>query len=445
MALADSCFLQAAQLPCKDCGSFASLQLAARFHIARPLAVQSLSHRRSLLLGSVASTFCSRATQSADVGPLFDARKGSQSTQQWMPIEMDSKHPPTFVSAPQRRIIAIGDLHGDINQTRRALILAGLLTADGSDTWCGDTAVLVQVGDILDRGGDEIAILSLLKWLNVQAQLKGGAVFQVNGNHETINVEEDFRYVDPLGFLEAENFVNFCEQEHKGNYEAAFAEWRVVSHKRKSEKYNSPNWMPWNLFKMQKAMAARSFLFRQGGPLAKELARHGVVLRVNDWLFAHGGIHPHHVEYGLARMNKEVSEWMMGVESSSETSSSIPFIATRGYDSVVWSRLYSREMTENSNETIKVCAVLKAALQAAGAKGLVVGHTPQILGANCKCEGQVWRIDVGMSSGMLNAQPEVLEIFNDKVRVLSKSSQSSWLMGNDVNGSVTSAGQYTAI
>ena len=39
--------------------------------------------------------------------------------------------------------------------------------------------VLVQVGDVLDRGGDEIAILSLLKWLNVQAQLTGGAVFQV--------------------------------------------------------------------------------------------------------------------------------------------------------------------------------------------------------------------------------------------------------------------------
>ena len=37
----------------------------------------------------------------------------------------------------------------------------------------------MQVGDVLDRGGDEIAILSLLKWLNVQAQLTGGAVFQV--------------------------------------------------------------------------------------------------------------------------------------------------------------------------------------------------------------------------------------------------------------------------
>ncbi len=39
--------------------------------------------------------------------------------------------------------------------------------------------VLVQVGDVLDRGDDEIAILSLLACLNKQAHSKGGAVFQV--------------------------------------------------------------------------------------------------------------------------------------------------------------------------------------------------------------------------------------------------------------------------
>lgn len=39
--------------------------------------------------------------------------------------------------------------------------------------------VLVQVGDILDRGDDEIAILSLLRSLDDQAKANGGAVFQV--------------------------------------------------------------------------------------------------------------------------------------------------------------------------------------------------------------------------------------------------------------------------
>lgn len=39
--------------------------------------------------------------------------------------------------------------------------------------------VLVQLGDILDRGEGEIAILSLLKSLDIQAKANGGAVFQV--------------------------------------------------------------------------------------------------------------------------------------------------------------------------------------------------------------------------------------------------------------------------
>lgn len=39
--------------------------------------------------------------------------------------------------------------------------------------------MLIQLGDILDRGEDEIAILSLLRSLDNQAKAKGGAVFQV--------------------------------------------------------------------------------------------------------------------------------------------------------------------------------------------------------------------------------------------------------------------------
>ena len=39
---------------------------------------------------------------------------------------------------------------------------------------------------------------------------------------------------------------------------------------------------------------ARTKLLSPGGPLATQLASHGVVLKVNDWLFAHGGVLPHH-------------------------------------------------------------------------------------------------------------------------------------------------------
>jgi hypothetical protein len=44
----------------------------------------------------------------------------------------------------------------------------------------------------------------------------------------------------------------------------------------------------------QKGVIARSMLLRPGGPLASELAQHAVVLKVNDWVFCHGGLLPHH-------------------------------------------------------------------------------------------------------------------------------------------------------
>lgn len=46
-------------------------------------------------------------------------------------------------------------------------------------TVCFMTQVVVQLGDVLDRGENEIAILSLLRSLDEQAKVEGGAVFQV--------------------------------------------------------------------------------------------------------------------------------------------------------------------------------------------------------------------------------------------------------------------------
>ena len=49
-----------------------------------------------------------------------------------------------------------------------------------------------------------------------------------------------------------------------------------------------------------------------------------------------------------------------------------------------------------------------------GAARMVVGHTIQEAGINSACDDRVFRIDVGLSKGCGNGEPQVLEIIDDK-------------------------------
>src|SRR4051812_26345533 len=61
------------------------------------------------------------------------------------------------------RLVAIGDLHGDLAATKRTLRLAGAI--DDKDAWIGGALVVVQTGDEIDRGDDDRAILDLTERL----------------------------------------------------------------------------------------------------------------------------------------------------------------------------------------------------------------------------------------------------------------------------------------
>ena len=64
----------------------------------------------------------------------------------------------TFLPAAAR-LVAIGDLHGDMSKTRRAFKTAGLI--DSQDRWTGGTTTAVQV---LHPSAAEI-------WLTYQAEI----------------------------------------------------------------------------------------------------------------------------------------------------------------------------------------------------------------------------------------------------------------------------------
>ena len=68
---------------------------------------------------------------------------------------------------------------------------------DSSD-WTGGSTTVVQVGDVLNHGGDEIKILYFLERLQWQAMKADSEVITMNGNHKTLNVERDFPYMSEL-------------------------------------------------------------------------------------------------------------------------------------------------------------------------------------------------------------------------------------------------------
>jgi hypothetical protein len=75
------------------------------------------------------------------------------------------------------------------------LELAGVASfLRASPVWTGGNTIVVQLGDILDRGDAEVSSLMLLRELHRQAEQEGGGVYMLNGNHESLNVCGDFRY-----------------------------------------------------------------------------------------------------------------------------------------------------------------------------------------------------------------------------------------------------------
>src|SRR6185437_14508572 len=62
---------------------------------------------------------------------------------------------------------------------------AGLVRGTSDDyEWSGGSAVLVQLGDVIDKGEHALPAIDLLRGLPERARRDGGQVVVVAGNHE---------------------------------------------------------------------------------------------------------------------------------------------------------------------------------------------------------------------------------------------------------------------
>jgi hypothetical protein len=279
--------------------------------------------------------------------------------------------PGALAAEPAARVIAIGDVHGDLAALREALSLARLI--DAQDHWSGGRDVVVQVGDVLDRGDDERAILDWLVALGDEARAAGGELIRLNGNHETMAVEGDQTYTTE----------GAC---------AGFADLEGLDLDRPELAALSP------------ACRARGAAFLPGGPYAKLLAEAPITAIVEGSVFVHAGLFSAHLDYGLERIDAEVRAWMRG-ERAAE-----PGPVRPSTNSLVWTRSYGGDVEEPA------CVEIEEVLSRLGAARMIVGHTVQD-GISSACDGRVVRIDTGMTEAY-GGGVEVLEIVDGEARVL---------------------------
>lgn len=285
--------------------------------------------------------------------------------------------PPSEINKV-RRIIAIGDLHGDIRATKHALQIANVI--DNDLNWIGGDTVVVQVGDQLDRGGrpntfgdenSEMKIIMMLYELNKKAVLNGGAIYSLIGNHELMNVMGDFTNTSDLGIR-------------------GFG-----------------------------GVQKRKYIFRPGGELARVMARtRNVCMKIGDWVFVHAGIMPHiSKKYNIQAINQYMRDFLLG-NTGLMRSRNFNELYTND-ESVLWTRLLS-----NDKHLPEIQAALNESLANLGAKYMVVGHTVQQDGINHKYNGKLWRIDVAISKAFGDnnySRIQVLEILDNgrEINVLS--------------------------
>lgn len=251
------------------------------------------------------------------------------------------------------KIIAIGDIHGDIESLKLILRHANLINEN--DEWVAENVLLVQVGDVLDRGIYGPLIYDYLFKLQKEAPLKKSKVLLIMGNHEQLNLCGYFDYVN-----EKEVEVFFKKN------------------------------LNYRLF---------HFVYSKG-EYFKKLIRLPAIAKVNDILFVHAGIS---TQISSLSLNTIRLKTRLQIENMCRVLSydqSINYVSREG---VLWHDHISRTAPYDEKEA---CSILSQIFNNYKAKHLVVGHTRQLTHEiSSYCNGGFFLIDTGMSLFMNNGQP----------------------------------------
>ncbi len=341
------------------------------------------------------------------------------------------------------RVVALSDIHGAYGPMVAALQNSGVI--DDQLSWSGESAHLVVVGDILDRGPESRRAMDLLMRLETESAQAGGMVHVLIGNHEAMNLIGDLRYVSE------EEYAAFAADEDAGDRERWFKEYssRRATRNQSAEELRTAfdKSFPAGFFAHRRAFAPE-------GRYGNWLLSKPIIVVINDTAFVHGGLAPMVSEIGLDGVNgslrSDMVEFVHQLEVLIEAGALLPtdnfrqqsdlldgYFPRLDYDEkVLKAMLAVKKLNESVLHTmdgplwyrgniacgrlIEVDRIVDS-LQAIGAKRVVIGHTPtpnrRVLE---RFDGLVIEVDTGMLSGYYKGSANVLVIEGDKVFVISE-------------------------
>ena len=300
---------------------------------------------------------------------------------------------PAAAAAPQR-IVAVGDLHGDYAAWTQIARAAGVIDSKGH--WSGGKTVLVQMGDITDRGPDSLKIVRSLQQLQKEAPRKGGKAIVVLGNHEAMNLIGDDRYTTPgeyAAFADSQSAAR-RDRVYEANRAALEAAARATNPTITPEQVRSA-WMADHPL----GWVEHRLAWGPSGELGKWATANPAIVKIGGTLFVHGGVSAEYAKQPLDAVNRRVATAMAAGDDSPTSILTDPLgpLWYRGLVEADADAQAARAAAKPPLPPLTQEQELTAVLAAYGAQRIVVAHTPSLQGIQITNGGHLARIDTGIS------------------------------------------------
>lgn len=355
-------------------------------------------------------------------------------------------YPPAGLPAASPRVVAVGDIHGDLDSFVRILGRAGLI--DHARRWTGGSAVLVQTGDFTDRGPRVREVMDLLMSLQADARRAGGSVHVLLGNHEAMNLLTMTRDVS------AESMAGFADARSEKRRREEYDRYVALSSERNAQfvkpipPYQPPSREQWLASHPPGSIEYLEALGPKG-PYGRWLRSLPAAIKIGDTIFMHAGVDPSRAPARLdditANIRREVARfdelrrnliadgWAIPSFTLNDTiaAAEVAYLVDRDArwngDSVPaqdWDLISSGGPLWFSGlatgATHDLEAALRALLERYSARRIVVGHSVMANGRiGQRFDGRVVLIDTGMLSSHYPAgRASALEVLDRRMHAI---------------------------